>query len=56
MIDLDLLKALLAALSKGECQNNRDQPEHWSQHLDTVLEIGLQLPVFTCTIFYIDMP
>ncbi len=36
MIGLDLLKAILAALSKGECWNNSDRPEYQSQHLEVV--------------------
>jgi hypothetical protein len=36
------------------CQNNSDQPEHQSQCSDVVLSSGLQLPVFTCTVFHTD--
>ena len=56
MIDSDLLKALLAALSEGECRNNSDRLEHQSRHLDAALRSGLQPLVFTCTVFHTDTP
>jgi len=54
MIDSDSLKALLAALSKGECRNNSDRPEHRSRCLDVVLRSGLQPLGFTCPVFHTD--
>ena len=56
MIDSDSLKALLAALSEGECQNNSDQPEHWNRHLDMALRSGLQLLGFAHSMFHTDTP
>jgi hypothetical protein len=38
MIDSDSLKALLAALSEGECRNNSDQPEHQNRCLDAMID------------------
>jgi len=54
MIDSDLLKALLAALSEGECRNNSDRPEHRSRRLEAVLRSGLLPPGFARPVFHTD--
>ena len=55
-VSLPLSLYYVMVVGRCMCQNNRDQPEHQSQHLDTALRSGLQPLVFACTVFHTDAP
>ena len=55
-VSLPLSLYYVMVVGRCMCRNNRDQPEHQSQHLDTALRSGLQPLVFACTVFHTDAP